>query len=335
MRLDRANRNFAILAGSSLLLGMYWICGGMAGVLAPLIVSRASHGGVESVVSGSHSLVLAVTFVAFVCVGVSLGIHSLLQQIRGSRALAERVSSIAAPLPATLVEAAARADLQGRVILVDALEWFSFVYGSLSPRVVISRGLFEGISGDELAAVLEHEGYHVRNLDPLKVLIGRALLATFLFLPALSALRARYVAARELAADRQALQACGRVPLAAALFKVVRGPAWKELEVATALGGAELLEIRVTQLENGCEPPLVGLSATGTVLSLLVVVAFAAAFVSSVVSFGGRSAVAHVTGATIDVTEILCGVLCAVPLASGALAVYWWIARRAREPLHR
>src|SRR6478672_10137934 len=37
----------------------------------------------------------------------------------------------------------------------------------LTPRVAVSRGLLEGVSDDELRAVLEHERYHVCNLDPV------------------------------------------------------------------------------------------------------------------------------------------------------------------------
>lgn len=334
MRLDSANRNFAILVGASLLLGMYLICGAVGGVLVPLIVSRASNHGLGGVISGSHNLVPAVIFVVLVGAGVILGIRSLVRQIVTSRALGERVASIALPLPADLAEAASQAGLEGRLTLADCDEWFSFAYGALTPRVTISRGLYEGVSADELEAVLEHERYHVRNLDPLKVLIVRALPATFLFLPALSALKTRYVAGRELAADRRAVQECGRRPLAAALLKVVRGPAWKELEVAAAIGGPDLLDIRVAQLETGAEPRLSGLSLTGTALSLLVILAFAGAFVASIVSFGGPSAVAQATGTAIDASEVLGGLMCVVPFAAVGLAVYLWIARRAREPLH-
>jgi Zn-dependent protease with chaperone function len=118
-------------------------------------------------------------------------------------------------------------------------------FGALTPRAAVSRGLFEGFAANELQAVLEHERYHVRNLDPLKVLVVRALPATFFFLPALGALRTRYVAARELAADRRAVQACGRKPLVAALMKVVRGPAWSELEVAPSLAQSRQSETGV------------------------------------------------------------------------------------------
>lgn len=88
----------------------------------------------------------------------------------------------------------------------------SFAYGVLTPRVAVSRGLLKGVSDDELRAVLEHERYHVCNLDPLKVVLVQALSAAFFFLPALDSLRARYLAGRELAADRRAVRACGAGP---------------------------------------------------------------------------------------------------------------------------
>jgi Zn-dependent protease with chaperone function len=333
VRLDSANRSFAILVGGSLLLGMYLICGAVGGVLVPLIVSRASHHGLGAVIAGSHSLLPAVLFVALVCIGIALGVRSLWRQVNASQRLAERVQSLTLPLPAQLAGTAASAGLEGRVILVDAREWFSFTYGALTPRVAVSRGLYEGVSQSELAAVLEHERYHVRNLDPLKVLLVRALPAMFLFLPALSALRSRYVAGRELAADRRAVQACGRTPLAAALLKVVRGPAWRELDVAAAIGGPELLDVRVAQLESGKEPPLAGMSAAGTMLTMLVVVLFCCAFVASIVTSGGSAAVFRETGTAIDFTEVASGALCVVPFALGALGVYGVLARRARRPV--
>ena len=140
------------------------------------------------------------------------------------------------------------------MVLLDAPERFSFAYGLLTPRVVVSCGLLEGVSDDELRAILEHEHYHVCNLDPLKVVLVQALSATFFFLPALDSLRARYLAGRELEADRRAVNACGRRPLVSALLKVVRGPDWSELEGVAAIGGHELLDVRVAQLETGIQP---------------------------------------------------------------------------------
>src|SRR2546425_340684 len=315
MRLDSANRSFAALVISSLLLGVYVICGAMGCVLIPLIVSRAAHHGVGSLVDGSHNMLPAVVFVVLVGGGVVMGARSLRRQINASRALARRVRSLALALPGELGGAAAAAGLRGRVVLVDSPEWFSFAYGALTPRVAVSRGLSEGVSPEELRAVLEHERYHVRNLDPLKVLIVRALPATFFFLPALGALRARYVAGRELAADRRAVQACGRKPLVGALLKVVRGPSWSELEVAAAIGGPELLDLRVAQLESGREPRGAVLGPTMIAPSLLGALLFSSAFIASIVGFGGASAVSQATGVGMSLGDVLAGVMWVVPFA--------------------
>jgi Zn-dependent protease with chaperone function len=333
MRLDSANRSFGALVISSLLLGVYVLCGAVGCVLIPLIVSRASHHGISGLVDGSRNLLPAVAFVVLVGGGVALGVRSLWRQIAASRVLARRVRSLALDMPDELARAATAAGLAGRMVLVDSPELFSFAYGALTPQVAVSLGLLEGVSVDELRAVLEHERYHVRNLDPLKVLIVRALPATFFFLPALGALRARYVAGRELAADRRAVQVCGRKPLVVALMKVVRGPAWGELEVAAAIGGPELLDLRVAQLESGQEPKIAVLDPMKLALSVLGALVFAGAFIASVVSFGGPSAVSQATGMGMSVGDVLGGAMCAVPFAVGALLVYRWIAWRAREPL--
>jgi Zn-dependent protease with chaperone function len=333
MRLDSANRSFAALVISSLLLGVYVLCGAVGCVLVPLIVSRVSHHGVGSLANGRHNLISAVLFVVLVGGGVTLGARSLWRQVRASRALARRVRSLAVVPPDELIRESVAAGLAGRVVLVDSPEWFSFAYGALTPHVAVSQGLLRGLLVEELRAVLEHERYHVRNLDPLKVLIVRALPATFFFMPALGVLRSRYVAGRELAADRRAVQACGRKPLVGALLKVVRGPAWGELEVAAAIGGSELLDVRVAQLESGREPRMAGLSAMGAALSVLGALVFAGAFIVSVVNFGGPSAVSQATGTGMSIGDLLGGAMCVLPFVLGGLAVYRWLAWRAREPL--
>lgn len=333
MRLDTANRSFATLAVSSLLLGVYVFCCATGCVLVPLIASRVSHHGIGGLTDGNHNLLAAVLFIVLVGAGAVLGARSLWRQVTASRALALRVKSLALALPAELEQAAGTAGLAGRVVLVDCPESFSFAYGAFTPRVAVSRGLLQEVSGEELRAVLEHERYHVRNLDPLKVLIVRALPATFFFVPALRALRTRYVAARELAADRRAVQACGRKPLVGALMKVVRGPAWSELELAPAIGGSELLDLRVAQLETGNEPRLEGLTLADGALTVLGGLAFAGVFIASIVGFGGPSAVSHATGASVSLGEVLGSAMCVVPVAISGLLVYRWIAWRAKVPL--
>jgi Zn-dependent protease with chaperone function len=330
MRLDTANRSFLAMLGASL-VAVWLLCGAAACVLLSLVGYDVARHGVGALTSGEHDLRPAVVLLGLVGAGGLLGLWSLGNQVASSRRLARRVRALEQPLPDALAHAAERAGLGGRVSLVDSDESFSFAYGALAPRVVISRRLVEQAAAPELDAVLEHERYHVRNLDPLKVLIARALPATFFYLPVLRELHRRYVAGRELAADRRAVRRCGRKPLAGALFKVVRGPQWPELRAAAAIGGPELLDVRVSQLETGAEPRLAGVSRWALTLSVLGVVALTAAFIVSVIAYGGPSAVAERTGMSVRPLDIGLGLLCAVPwLVAGALA-YRWLTRRARR----
>lgn len=268
MRLDTANRSFAGLLGASLLVGMLAFCAGIGCVLIALVVARVADNGVAGLASDEAAFWPTLAFIGIVGAGAAVGVASLRRQLRASRDLSRRVRTMQLALPAQLEGAARRRGLAGRVTLVDSEQRFSFAYGAFTPRVAVSRGLWSAASAEELDAVLEHERYHVRNLDPLKVLLTRTLATCFFYVPILGDLHVRYIAGRELAADRSAVEAQGRGPLAGALYKVVRGPSWPELQAAAAIGGAELLDARVAQLESGTEPPLSGLRSRSVLFSL-------------------------------------------------------------------
>lgn len=258
MRVDSANRSFVALFGASLMAGMFILCGAVGCVLVGLVVAEVASDGLGSLSGGGRWT--AAVFVAVVGAGAVVGLRSFAIQLLASRRLARRVAELSLPADGRVAAATQRVGMRRDVALVDCEESFSFAYGAFTPRVVVSRALVEQATDDELAAVLEHERYHVRNLDPLKVLFARALPPTFFYLPALRLFEQRYVTGRELAADRLAVRRCGRKPLAGALLKVVRGPQWPELGVAAAIGGPELLDVRITQLETGTEPRLAQLT---------------------------------------------------------------------------
>jgi beta-lactamase regulating signal transducer with metallopeptidase domain len=323
--LDRANRSFLAFVGIALLAGAIVFCGAVGAVLLPLIFAPRSQWFVSSA--------LAVVFMAPLAVGVGLGIRSLGRQALASYRLTRRVRRLAAAAPDDLKRAATHTGLAGRIVVVDAAEAFSFVYGVFTPRVAVSRSLCDSASPGELRAVLEHERYHVCNLDPLKMFLLRVLSATLFYLPVLGSLRARYVAGRELAADRRAVVICGRRSLAGALLKVVRGPDWSELHMAASLGGRELLDARVVQLETGREPKLAAPSLSRVAASFLVAVILAAAYVASVSSFG-LTAVYHLTGAALAEATIRGGLSCGAPFAGAGLVLYMLIAMRATRSLN-
>jgi Zn-dependent protease with chaperone function len=335
MRIDTANRSFFGLLGGAFVA--YQLLGLGACVLVAGFVYRLSADGPDSV-AGGLALVPAVAFLAVVAAGALTGLHSVLTQSLSSLRLSRRLRELALPLPEPLAQEARHTRLGGRLRLIDSGESFSFAYGAFSPRVAVSRGLLSSVSPPELAAVLAHERYHVRNLDPLKVVLARALRAGFFYLPVLEGMQARYVAERELAADRGALSDCGRTPLAGALLKVVRGPGWPELGTAAAIGGPELLDARIEQLETGRGPRVGAVSRGAVVLTALAALSLAAAAALATAGAGGLESVVRATMPEMELRAgglLLGAAACALPWVGAAAGFYGVLSWRARRELGR
>jgi Zn-dependent protease with chaperone function len=333
VRLDTANRSFVGIAAVG--FAGHMVLGMAACVLVAVAAYRLAAEGIHAVTGDGWELVPVSVFLLPVAGGALLGLRSLARQIRSSFRLRRRIRALAAPPGDEVVTASRDAGLGGRVVVIDAKDAFSFTYGALTPRVAVSRGLIERASSEELGAVLEHEGYHVRNLDPLKVILVRSLASTFFYLPALRDLRSRYTAGRELAADRRAAEARGRAPLAGALMKVVRGPNWKELQTAPAIGGPELLDVRVKQLEMGSEPPLDRISRTALSLSGAALLGLATGFAVAIAAYGGPSAVARTLapGTGFSAADVLVCLACGIPFAVLGWVAWRWLSHRAASPL--
>ena len=262
---DPGNRSFVLLL--ALATGLYLALSAAACALLSLLAYRLAADGTAGFGDSAWVLAPAGIFLALLTAAGVLGVRSLGTQLAASRRLARRIAERWTEPAPEAAAAATAAGLARRPRVIDVAEPFSFTYGALRPRVVVSRGLLDSASPEELQAVLVHERYHVRNFDPLKIVLARALARGFFFVPALRELEGRYHAGRELAADRRALRRCGRRPLAGALLKVVRGPGWPELSSAAAIGGPELLDVRVAQLEGDGPPPLGPLPRRALVLS--------------------------------------------------------------------
>lgn len=241
------------------------------------LADRVAADGVATL---SRGLLLPTTaMLVLLLVGAVSGTVSVARQVSATRRLGEHVdrNRVVAP-PGTPLG----------VEVVDHDEPFAFTFGLGLPRVAVSRGLIEQLSPDELEAVVVHERYHVRARDPLKMVVARAAARTCFFLPAVGHLVSRYLAGRELAADRRSLRDLGRPALAGALFKVVAGPGWDELHAAAAMAGPDLLAVRLDQLEQGTEPPLPRLPLASMTLSAMVL-AVLGGIVTAVALQGGTS----------------------------------------------
>ena len=301
--------------------------------LVSVIAYQWAQEGSAAVVSAERDARPAFAFLALLAVSALLGLWSLRRGVMSSLALARRVDALSATLPPPVAAAASEAGMAGRVRFVDCADAFSFAYGALAPKVAVSGGLVERATPTELRAVLYHERYHVHRLDPLKVLLARALPAALFFLPTLSDVRGRYVTRRELAADRHAVRRCGRGALAGALMKVVGGPGWNELRAAAAVGGPELLHVRIEQLERGTEPTLDPLPRRRLAVSAVAMTALTVMFAFAVASLGGAAALFQSgdRGQTLELLDVVLALGCAVPALTGVAVAYLAISLRARR----
>ena len=327
--MDSAGRCFTFLVGTSLVFAGYGVCGLVGFALLPL---AAGDRGASPVVG---VLALAV-LVALVGASLALGVRTAWRHRADNARLVRGVGRAAIAPTAALHRAAREVGVDGRIVLVESAEPSTFVYGIFRPCVAISTAMLERLSPVELRAALEHERYHVRNLDPLRELIGRALADALFFLPLAASLHRCYASERELAADRRAAALCGRRPLAGALLAALESPE-PASRTSVGLGGSALLASRLSQLETGRPATAEGVGARPVLRSALGLTAVVVLFFAAVYGVGGSAAVARLIASELAPANLLSGTavcvapaICLVGLAYGRLA---WGARR--PPGHR
>ncbi len=149
--------------------------------------------------------------------------------------------------PARLANSLEKLGLTEDVDTVAAPIPTAFCYGKRAPRILVTTGLVELLSEQELLSVLAHEKYHRMQHDPFKILLVRALRDALVFLPLARDLFENYLVLQEIAADQVALRTgATRESLASALLKLLHVPTLRDLSVSayTPLG------VRVQHLAN-------------------------------------------------------------------------------------
>lgn len=174
--------------------------------------------------TGSDWTVHGLSYALFVAVmiGAGTGTWSLIVEQWRTQRLVERCLAASGATGEATRLVARRVGLNGRLDVVAAADPACFTHGLVRPRVCISSGLLDALEHAELEAVLRHERYHVRHYDPLRIMLGRALVSAFFFVPILRDLFLHYRLHVELAADRAAVeQMRERHSLASALDKLL------------------------------------------------------------------------------------------------------------------
>lgn len=338
MKLNTANRSFYALVG---LVAVPYVALMTVGCgLISYVIARLAADGVGALTGSGWDLRLAFGFLAVIGAGTVASGVSLWRQWRATRGLEAHVRARSTDRDPAVDALAGEVGLPSGVDVVDEDEPFCFTFGISDPRIVISTGLLNRVTSDELGAVLAHERYHVRHNDPLKLIVARSLSRAFFFLPVLAYLHRRYLAARELAADRRAVRDRGRAPLVGALVKAVSSPHWSEVGAAAAIGGGAHLQLRVDQLERGAEPtfpPLPRQVLWATTIGLVVLVAM---LVAAVLTAGGPDVLMdRMDSSSMSMSDWPTPVAVAACLGGWGLAAWivlrWRRARRGTRPDRR
>jgi Zn-dependent protease with chaperone function len=225
----------------------------LAGYLVMLVVTAL--GGMPVPAPSPARIIFGIVMVLLWGTVILAGLGALRRQFRRSAELARWVTANTTTPGSRLAAAAALATAPDRVDQVTDDAPYAFTHGIWHPRIVVSTGLVEVTTHDELVAVLRHEDHHLRHRDPLTVLVARTWSAAFFLVPLVGAMLQRVLDRQELKADRAAVDSCGISPVAGALLKAVGQPATPGGALA-AMSGPALLEARVTQLETGATPRL-------------------------------------------------------------------------------
>ena len=204
------------------------------------------------------------------------GARSLCHQIKATRQLTQAFYPARQACPPRVQRLLAAAHLTTPdIVFLHLKRPHAFCLGWWRPRIWLTAGLLDLLSDDELAAVLAHEARHLRQRDPLQLMIGRTLKSAFFFLPAIADLATAAELQQEVAADQAAIAAVnGDLPLLRALHKLIKKNAVDVLPQVAAYSPFNVTEARLRRLLYPPTPPSWRLYVQKAGLNLVVLTAF-------------------------------------------------------------
>ncbi len=135
------------------------------------------------------------------------------------------------------------------VFIKDSAMATAFTHGIFHPRVYISKGLMDSLTGAELRAVFFHELCHKKNRDPLRFFLLSILRDTFFFIPlAGHALRLLIDRQEKRADDSVVWHMSEPLSIAGALLKLLASTSVSPAETASILGHRGSVEERIRRL---------------------------------------------------------------------------------------
>jgi len=198
----------------------------------------------NAIVFSSNAPLFALLIFSFI---FSIGLIILTVQIIKTGMLIKATLKKRIPHPKKLLSFAENLGLQNKINVIEDRNQFSFCYGLLRPRICISTGLIESLEENELKAVLLHESYHLKNHDPLRIILGKTSSRMLFFIPTFKDIQSHYAFSKEIAADEVAIRSGHKEFLISALTKLL-SPSIPSLSGVAAFADSHSLENRILYL---------------------------------------------------------------------------------------
>lgn len=159
--------------------------------------------------------------------------------------------------------------LENKINVIENKSQISFCYGLFRPKIYLSTGLIASLNSCELKAVLFHEIYHLKNHDPLRILLGKTASLMLFFIPTLRDIQAHYTFSKEIAADEVVVRNGSRKHLFSALSKLL-SQSLSSLLLVASFADSYNLEKRILHLTKQKQTSI-GLSKRNLLLSFFAV----------------------------------------------------------------
>lgn len=243
-----ANRAFFILFGL-FTLALYMLFG-LITKIAPLTISHTIYYCQKALSNILFTLphfappLVVLVLISIILIGLSL----LAIQLSKTHLFIRKTLKDKVIAPEKVTKIAILLGVVNNIDVVKNESLSSFCYGLIKPRICLSLKLVKILNERELRAVLIHESYHLKNRDPLKILLSQIAVSMFFFVPTLKDIHNYYALSKEVAADQLAIQAKSIKDLKSALTKVLLNPS--SILTGVASFGSDDLEQRINILTN-------------------------------------------------------------------------------------
>ncbi|NEW08608.1 M48 family metalloprotease [Paenibacillus sp. SYP-B3998] len=95
------------------------------------------------------------------------------------------------------------------LVVVSDDSFIALTMGMIRPKIIVSTGVLNSYSVNEVQAILQHERYHCMRRDPLKIFISTLLVVGLGYIPIFKCFHHYYKTWKELLADRYVIKMMG------------------------------------------------------------------------------------------------------------------------------